>query len=786
MREDQAMTSPSGAPEGAAHQVPRSSRAAQRRLELVRAYVARSVLPPLPSPTLGEVVLAPHQREAAARLLRMLARHGGGLLADDVGLGKTYVALAVAREYERCIVIAPAALLPMWAAAVRRTHTKGAALVSLHAFSRGDGSGCATGARRLVIIDEAHHLRNPATQRYQQVSAAIAGADVLLLSATPVHNREGDVRAMLALFAGSRPDLLEAGRRAELIVRRDSAMVGGASSAVAGSQPAVRWHRAHRVPMDRAILERIMALPAPLPAKDGAEAGALIRMGLLRAWCSSEAALLDAVRRRRMRGAVLRDALEVGRHPTQAELRSWAVSEGEVQLGFAELLASGPVEHGPLLAVLDRHLAALTALADALRSAGGGDAERAAWLRRVVAAHPGVPVVAFSQYARTVEAMYRALRDIAGVGMLTGARARIASGPIGRQEALQRFAPRAHERPPPPSHAAIRVLLTTDLLAEGVNLQDAGVVVHCDAPWTAALRDQRVGRAVRMGSPWGVVHVYRLAPSLEVEGALRWEARVVRKAAIGARVVGRAGRSRSVVEVRSALLAQFAEWARASDAVDVPDAASPRVAVQRVRALPVVGGVRPVVAALIAGGASRAASGVMAAWLVDGGWRVSGRDARVMAFVAAASAGPVAPARVSCAAKRAWLRGVWRAEARWRGRAAARVIAGEDPGALSAVQRSASAQLAWVARGLSVAERVRLAPFFVRAQRAVAMARSPVAERALRGWLAQGKAPVGDWLARAPAAEERVSTPVTEGAPGGRVRYVLLLVACAAFRERRV
>ena len=44
------------------------------------------------------------------------------------------------------------------------------------------------------------------------------------------------------------------------------------------------------------------------------------------------------------------------------------------------------------------------------------------------------------------------------------------------------------------------LLLTTDLASEGVNLQDASVVVHLDLPWTAARLEQRVGRVARLAS----------------------------------------------------------------------------------------------------------------------------------------------------------------------------------------------------------------------------------------------------------------------------------------------
>src|SRR5687767_2637036 len=64
---------------------------------------------------LGEITLHPHQLEALARLEFAVTKFGGALLADDVGLGKTFVALAVARRLaSRTIVAAPTALCAMW------------------------------------------------------------------------------------------------------------------------------------------------------------------------------------------------------------------------------------------------------------------------------------------------------------------------------------------------------------------------------------------------------------------------------------------------------------------------------------------------------------------------------------------------------------------------------------------------------------------------------------------------------------------------------------------------
>jgi superfamily II DNA or RNA helicase len=737
----------------------------------LRAAFATAALPPLPPATLGDVTLAPHQRDAAARLSAILARHRGALLADDVGLGKTYVALAVARDYEHVHVIAPAALLAMWTAALVRSATPHGQLHSLHAFSRGSAPSLATRARTLVIIDEAHHLRNNGTRRYTNVVQAIAGADVLLLTATPLHNRTDDLRTLLGLFAGNRPDLLTEAQRAALIVRRT------APDVPLGMRPTVRTHRPHRLPLDSGTLTRIMSLPAPLPAQDGAAAGALIRMGLLRAWCSSDAALRHAVRRRRLRGAALRDALLAGRHPTQQELRTWAVGDTEGQLAFPELLASQSVEQGPLLAVLERHLDALAELERHVEGQRELDPLRARLLRRVLERHGDVPVVAFSQYTRTVQAMYRALGDIAGVAALTGARAQIASGPIPRLEALRLFAPRAHERPHPPVRERLRLLLTTDLLAEGVNLQDAGVVVHLDLPWTAALRDQRVGRCVRIGSPHATVHVHRLAPSARIERQLQLEARVLRKAARARRAVGAASEASrrvrgsapiSAPERATRVHALLQEWRAA-----VPSGMD----VRRLAPPPAHGSTHWALAAT--------GRGALAVVALEGRTRLLAVVCQGERHVVTARIGVVEQllrrahaATQVISAPDALVNGVRRALRRWLRRTAARDLAGMAPTALSPRQRRAFETLEGVAQSLPLARRSRESGRIDAARRVISAARGPAAERALAEWgrsASASSAWVQEWQ-RFPALA--LSSPPAAEAPGEapRARTVRLLL----------
>jgi hypothetical protein len=225
------------------------------------------------------------------------------------------------------------------------------------------------------------------------------------------------------------------------------------------------------------------------------------------------------IRKRRARAVALAHILSEQRLPTSQELRAWTISEDTVQLGFTELLlndaATVPSDAAwrDARAQLDAHASALADLEQLVsQTASTLDRVRVESLRKVRASHRGVTVVAFSQFAETVRGIGRLLRWDQGVATLTSLGGAVAGGKISRDELLARVAPRAYGAPMPPSHERVLLLLTTDLLAEGVNLQDAGVVVHLDLPWTPAAVAQREGRIARLGSLHNTVHAYSMSP----------------------------------------------------------------------------------------------------------------------------------------------------------------------------------------------------------------------------------------------------------------------------------
>lgn len=534
-----------------------------------RALIAHRLATMRVDAALGAVVLAPHQVVAAERLLEILKAHRGALLADDVGMGKTFIALAVAAHHARVLILHPAALRSMWLAATARAGVQ-AGLVSYEALSRGDRepSPC-----DLVILDEAHHARSRDARRYARIAALTAQAHVLLLSATPVPNRPDELHALLALFLGERAASLDAAGMRELVVRRTTETVPGARLPVTGE---VTWLN---VPDDEDLLARLVALPPPVASADSGDGGILLTYGLVRLWASSRAALAAAVRRRIARASALAQSLAAGWLPTDRVLSSWTLSGTAMQLAIPELLVStapggAPQDAAALLDSIQAHRSGLLDVAATLHRGPDPDASRATVLAELRSLHPGEKILAFTEYAETAQAYWRRMRSRAGVAMLTSRGGAIASGRVSRADVLDRFAPLGQRRGAPRRIEEISLLITTDLLAEGVDLRDATVIVHLDLPWSPARLEQRVGRARRLGSSAGRIAVYALRPPKAADALLTMESRLRTKVAAAHASVGWPRAMPSPAERQSATRDRIARWR-----VEAHDADSPRCAI---------------------------------------------------------------------------------------------------------------------------------------------------------------------------------------------------------------
>lgn len=186
-----------------------------------------------------------YQKDAATGIINKLETFNGCILADSVGLGKTFTALAVIKYYElrnrAVLVLCPKKLADNWQNYNTNLTTNIFAKdrfnydVLCHTdLSRTSGESFGIPLNRvnwgnydLVVIDESHNFRNndvfkDRETRYQklmnQVIRAGVKTKVLMLSATPVNNRFTDLRNQLALAYEGQSDALSKNLKTETSV----------------------------------------------------------------------------------------------------------------------------------------------------------------------------------------------------------------------------------------------------------------------------------------------------------------------------------------------------------------------------------------------------------------------------------------------------------------------------------------------------------------------------------------------------------------------------------------
>lgn len=175
-----------------------------------------------------------YQQNGVISLIKMLRKYNGAILADAVGLGKTFSALAVIKYFQTqsylTVLLCPKKLEENWTQYLKRHGSRFERdefdyVVRFHSDLQNDRlQNAYQDARRdylqtrkkiLFVIDESHNLRNEKSNRYQELLTTliqnqpnVEGRDVkvLMLSATPINTGLNDVKGQFNLIGQGRDD----------------------------------------------------------------------------------------------------------------------------------------------------------------------------------------------------------------------------------------------------------------------------------------------------------------------------------------------------------------------------------------------------------------------------------------------------------------------------------------------------------------------------------------------------------------------------------------------------
>jgi hypothetical protein len=593
----------------------------------------------------GAIHLTTFQRDGLWRARRILAERRGVLIADEVGLGKTYLAgklieEAAIQRRQRVLVVAPATLRDgPW----RRFASDFNLPIELRSFedlisdrrlnpeALGFSLDQAPDDYALIVIDEAHNVRNPATLRAEAFRRLLAGRyrkDLVLLTATPVNNSLWDLYYLLVLFLRTdavfadlgipsmrdhfaramalNPDDLSpehlfdvldavAVRRTRPFVKRfyptDTVRIGGRDVPITFPTPRVRKVVYDLDAVLPGFFDRFAAAldvddaAAPDPARrpevltlaryapsrygpSGVEArevqlAGLLRSGLLKRFESSPYAFARTCQNMAEGHDAFLKLLESGKVATGAALREWAATDSDdpdevdeyLRGHFDELNGAAEYDVELLRAHVEHDRELLRAFAaeantvsraqdPTLQALVGQLAEIAEQAQAEGIGEIDVrdkrKVLIFSYFADTVEWIEDHLYDaVSRDPRLAGYRGRIASltGSDGdKRDVLWGFAPQTTDAPEPDDRYDI--VVTTDVLAEGVNLQQARHIINYDLPWNPMRLVQRHGRIDRIGSHHTEVFLRCVFPDRRLDDLLGLEERLHRKIKQAAAAVG--------------------------------------------------------------------------------------------------------------------------------------------------------------------------------------------------------------------------------------------------------
>lgn len=592
----------------------------------------------------GHIPITHFQKHGVWRALRILEKYHGVMVADGVGLGKTFTAGEIIRRYrerrQRVLLVCPAQLRDATWKAFLHQHQLLAECVSFEELSRdpqlidperGEGSThlqCPLDEYALVVVDEAHNYRNPdAPTRAAVLRRLLAGKtrDLLLLTATPVNNSLWDLYHLLRFFLKQdawladrgvlsvrerfeqamevdpfdlNPDLLypiidaTTVKRTRQFIKKHYAgdMIRGPDGTLRPIQfpkpvaSSIGYDLNAVMPGFFGRLEDIL-MPAnghPLlrmaryqpelylrggagPDGDTALVG-LLRSALLKRFESSvrafwltlqrmiaehESFLVALARGRVVRKELLRELsaaedddaldelLQIGEDSADAaaydtqRLTADVTADLTLLREMAAAAAGVEAAHDPKLAALVEELAAIAAQAQSEAT----DAEDARQRRKTLV---------FSAYEDTIDWIEDHLRGVIDRDpRLAPYRRRLASVSgadirhgIRQDAALHGFAPVSTNAPSGAAEDRFDLLLCTDVLAEGMNLQQCRNVVNYDLPWNPMRLVQRHGRVDRINSPHKKVFLRTFFPDAQLDALLDLEARVRRKLAQAAASVG--------------------------------------------------------------------------------------------------------------------------------------------------------------------------------------------------------------------------------------------------------
>lgn len=536
----------------------------------------------------SKVNLAEFQEDAVRRIFTRLKKYRACMVADSVGLGKTWIAKRIVEEFgfykrRRFLIICPAQLRGMWKDAVKDlilaesilSQEELASLDFLDKAKQAVGGGLDEVS--LIVIDESHNFRNPLSNRWENLFTLLVdhiakGKEkpyILFLTATPINNTIWDLywQVMILILMDQRAFLKEGisdilkffkdidkqgdptllnDLMNEISIRRtrdyikqnypdaeidgskiifperilenidynlDKAYQGLYSniSQTISEKLTMAYYRILKYKKVEKLSEAEEMALGRMIALDG-----IFRTILLKRLESSVEAFRKSVANHVKFLKRLKEYLDRGKLLTKQTYYKYVSNlDEETSEDFLEELDDINIDDyrkEELIGDIEKDVALFNEMGEKVGVINAeADAKLKELKKRLLVLSKQGQIVLFTYYADTLDYIHKNVSEDPSFSKLRIEKisGRVASAKR-RTEIVDNF-----------MSGKIDILMSTDVLSEGMNLQKARYLINYDLHWNPTRMIQRAGRIDRIGSPFKEIYVYNFFPEEELEDLLR-------------------------------------------------------------------------------------------------------------------------------------------------------------------------------------------------------------------------------------------------------------------------
>jgi len=519
-----------------------------------------------------------YQKDAVIDAYQRLQKYNGVFISDVPGLGKTYIGAALLSHLETegktAIVISPPRLVEYWREVLGEF---GAAKAKV--FSSGKLEEVLDSEkylkRKVVLIDESHHFRNPDTQRYKDLEKICQEKQVILVSATPQNLSIWDIYWQIKLFTPYEANHNFRIYPIEIKKYFEFCEKGNANIEDLISQIFIRRTRSdikEYYPDEKIVFPKRKGPYRVDYSIDEVYEGGLYQklrelinglsyarynlgkyakpekfdqdelQRLTVAWVNLQRLVkINLYRRLESSVQAFRDSLNTHLKIHQGfkeilikENKVWMGDINELEDFIQKLENDEEIEWiekenfydaekfniEELKSDLKKDIKIFEEMQRLVKNISPEDDDKLQKLIEILKREPikGKKVIIFSCFESTVRYLYKNLKNkFKKVDFVAGGEKILTK--------IKRFAPRANHAKIEPEED-IKILITTEILSEGLNLQDGQVVINYELHWNPVRIIQRIGRIDRVGSEYDEIYAYNFFPETAAEKEIRIEVKV--------------------------------------------------------------------------------------------------------------------------------------------------------------------------------------------------------------------------------------------------------------------